>query len=326
MSAGSRPRALSLLRCSTRRLAVAAGGALYAVAVSAAAAPPPAADAEAAPALRIEQGRISADVGTVPIASILAQVARATGATVLVRGDLGLTRPQSFRAAPLFDGLERLVAPNHLLVEYAAGRDDLPPRIARIRVFGAGAANDPSPEPLAIGAATTPAATIAGSSVGAGRFSGKLGWSYDDPDKLPSLPVRVRQIGTIYASSGTDGLAALTEIIESDPDTPARVAAVRALVQFPVEDVYGLVQQALADSSPEVRLAGVAAIDPHASEPMLNLVEFVVDESEDQRVRLAAIERLAGYQASDDVRQALNEAAGAEDAKVRAAARAVLQR
>jgi hypothetical protein len=292
-------------------------------AVMSPAAPPAAGRSEVD--VRIDRGRITADVGQVPIADILSRVGRDTGAAVLIRGDLGTTRPQSFANAPLLDGLERLVAPNHLVLEFGPvrGGGDVEPRLLRIRVFGMGTATDPNPEPLAI-ATHGKAGGLPEVARLTPTFDGRLGWDYADAARLPPLAQRVRRIGGIYAVSGEAGLAALRMVLEADPDATARSAAVRAAGAFPYEAVMPLLQQALTDESPDVRLATVAAINPDPDQPPTFLIDVISDSAEDERVRLSALEHLGRFRLDDQVQDLLQEIAASDDPRVSTAARAML--
>jgi hypothetical protein len=289
----------------------------------------PAADepstAAAHPAVRIERGRISVDVGEVPVAAILATVARDLRAEVLIRGDLGVTKAQTFTDLPLLDGLERLVQPNHLLIEFEPPRGGLSPRILRIRVFGLGAANDPSLEPETLAAAGGSAAVARTPAVGP-RFDGNLGWSYEDESRLPPLAQRVRRISGIYAVSGERGMDALRLVVEADPDAAARAAAVRSAAAFPYQDALPLLQQAINDASIDVRLAAVSAINPDPTDPPMFLVDTIVNEEEDQRVRLTALERLGRFRDDEQVQDVLADIALSEDPRINQAAQALVDR
>lgn len=277
------------------------------------------------PMVRIERGRISADVAAVPMLAVLTKVAHGTGAVVLVRGELGTTRPQSFTDAPIRDGLERLVAPNHLVVEFAPSASGVATRITRIRVFGTGAETEKAIEPQTIGPGTPPPADTAAQRDAVATFNGELGWAYDDGSALPPVALRVRKIGSIYPSSGAEGVNALGAVIESDPDAPVRAAALRALTQFSGEDGYPLIQAALADTNAEVRLAAINAIDTDASEPSPMLLDLVINDNEEQRLRLAGLERLAPYREREDVRTILEALRNTADDRVRAEAVALLK-
>lgn len=269
---------------------------------------------------------MSADVAAVPLVAVLTEVARRTGAVVLIRGELGDTRPQSFTDAPIREGLERLVAPNHLLVEFAPSASGVASRITRIRVFGAGAEVEKTIEPQQIGPGTPTPANAAEARRAVAPFDGKLGWAYDDGSTLPPLALRVRKIGTIFPSAGDEGVNALGDIIENDPDPQARAAALRALGQFDGESGYPLIQAALADQDAEVRLAAINAVDSMSNQPSAMLLELVVDDNEEQRLRLAGLERLAPYRDRDEVRDVLEQLQNTNDGRVRAAAKALLQR
>ena len=275
--------------------------------------------------VRIDRGRITVEIGQVPVAEVLAAVARDLRADVLVRGDLGLTKAQTFSEAPLLDGLERLVQPNHLVVEFAPRRDGVSPRIVRIRVFGLGAATDPSAEPESLTAAGGSAAVARTARTAAG-FDGNLGWSYDDASQLPPVAQRVRRIGGIYAVSGVAGLDALRTVIDNDPNSAPRAAAVRSVAAFPYQDAVPLLQQALYDESIEVRLAAVSAINPDPTEPPMFLVDTIVNEEEDPRVRLTALERLGRFRLDEQVQDALTDIAASDDPRISQAAQALVGR
>lgn len=276
--------------------------------------------------VRIERGRISADVREeVPVVTILAQVARGTGAVVLVRGELGNTRPQTFADEPIRDGIERLVAPNHLMVEFAPAASGVASRITRIRVFGAGTGSEKAIDPQQIGSASPAPADAAAARSAVAPFDGKLGWSYDDESPLPPVALRVRKVGSIFPSSGDEGINALGAVIENDPDSQVRAAALRALAQYSGESAYPLIQAALADDNVDVRMAAINAIDTTAAQPSAMLLDLVVNEDEDQRLRLAGLERLAPYRDRDEVRAVLKELQKTTNDRVRTAAKALLQ-
>lgn len=291
----------------------------------------------AAPAdIRIEVvgGRLSADVGEVPTSDMLAEVARELRTSIFVRGDLGRTRPQRFSDAPLIKGLERLVAPNRLMIEYAPQRDpQFDPRIVRIRVFGEGAAAERQIEPAQVGDGV---GAVAGRTAERPRRErdgppdddpqSPLTWSYDDEDEpLPPVAARIRRIAQVFPTSGEAGLAALSGVLDADPDASVRVAAVRAVAGFRNENSEMLLEEALLDDDPGVRLAAVTAIGGGPlTEAPASLIDLVTDEEEDSRVRLAALDVLRRFSGDDDVRAAFSDAAEAEDAQVRAAAQRAL--
>lgn len=276
--------------------------------------------------VRVERGRISADVrDDVPVVSVLAQVARGIGAVVFVRGELGNARPQSFTDATIQDGLERLVAPNHLVVEFAPSRSGVANRITRIRVFGPGTGSERTIDPQQIGPGTPAPANAAAARQAVAPFDGKLGWSYDDSSPLPPVALRVRKVGGIFPSSGGEGVNALGAVIENDPDSQVRAAALRALAQFSGEAAYPLIQAALADDNADVRMAAINAIDTTADQPSAMLLDLVVNEDEDQRLRLAGLEHLAPYRDREEVRAVFEDLQKTGDDRVRAAAKSLLQ-
>lgn len=286
--------------------------------------------------IRIEVvgGRISAEIGEVPAADMLSVVAREVNAPIFVRGDLGNTRAQTFSDTPLIKGLERLVAPNRLMIEYAPQRSaKIEPAIARIRVFGDGAAGERQIEP----AQFSPDGSVSAGqpAAGGGRDVAQqesldppdddpqspLHWSYDDDEQLPPEAARIRRIAQVLPASGEAGLAALSGVLDADPDASVRVAAVRAIAGFRNEDSEMLLEEALLDDEAAVRLAAVTAIGGGTlTEAPVSLIDVLTDEEEESQVRLAALEVLKRFTGDADAREAISDSVEAEDPQVRAAA------
>ena len=55
--------------------------------------------------VRVEKGRLSVDVGAVPLVDVLKAIAEQTGADLLVHGNPGLVRPKAFTDEPLPQGI-----------------------------------------------------------------------------------------------------------------------------------------------------------------------------------------------------------------------------
>jgi hypothetical protein len=85
--------------------------------------------------VRLEEDRLSVEVGAVPLVDVLKAIAEQTGAKLLVRCDLGAVRPQAFTDQPLAEGIRRLVEPNNLTMTFApATGPDAGPRLVSLTV------------------------------------------------------------------------------------------------------------------------------------------------------------------------------------------------
>ncbi|HET6521456.1 MAG TPA: HEAT repeat domain-containing protein [Geminicoccaceae bacterium] len=86
--------------------------------------------------VRWADGRLAAEVGAVPVQTVLQAIAEATGAEVRGSGELGTTSAQSFEGLPIEAALRRLVGDHGILVRYAPpAPGESGSRVAAIRVY-----------------------------------------------------------------------------------------------------------------------------------------------------------------------------------------------
>src|SRR6266511_3623529 len=153
--------------------------------------------------VRVEGGRISADLSQVPIADVLTAIAEQTGARLSIRGNLGIVRPQAFSGVPLVDALPQLAQPNGVLLRFAPAEGGDGRRLVAILAVAPGAAG-----PAGDGSGSQVRATPA-----VGRLDPRKGlpsgfWDYDGDAPLPELEQRIAQLGAIAGTRGPAATAA----------------------------------------------------------------------------------------------------------------------
>lgn len=199
---------------------------------------------------------ISATVGEASVETAVRALGEALGAKVVVRGDLGPARQESFSDIPFEAALRRLAGGNGFMVLYqpreAPGGPDRPREI-RVYPRGAGgpAAVPPArPTPPAPKATTDVAAALI--EKGDAAALGELGRLYEgtpDPAKRRQLiaelsqrhnpaagdllaralldreqPIRIIAARGLWASRGLDGARQIREAARREPDPTARQA------------------------------------------------------------------------------------------------------
>ncbi len=85
----------------------------------------------------IEEGLLSVRLEKVPLAEVLHEIGKEAGIRVIISGELGAVRPQSFQRLPLEAGIARLVGDNGLVMIRAAPDDATrTARLTQIMVYG----------------------------------------------------------------------------------------------------------------------------------------------------------------------------------------------
>lgn len=95
------------------------------------------ADAASQFRVAIEEGLLSVRLENVPLAEVLHEIGKEAGIRVIISGELGTVRPQSFRGLSLEAGIARLVGDNGLVMIRAASDDATrTARLTQIMVYG----------------------------------------------------------------------------------------------------------------------------------------------------------------------------------------------
>ena len=244
--------------------------------------------------VRVEDGRLSVEVGAVPLTDVLRAIAERAGVDLMVRGELGDVRPQKFTGAPLADGIRRLVEPHGLAMTFEPARGpDGAPRLTSLTVDASVAPSDEA---------------MAGSA-------GRVG-----PPTGAERPPTLRE----FARGGDDAVvAALGQALMRDPDALAQGATGAAIGGFEGPEDDSALRAALATDDPLARMEALRTIGAggNADAAVGPLVEALIGD-EDPEVRRTAVEALADL-GSDEALLALEGALDDPDGTVRAAARAL---
>ena len=256
----------------------------------------------------VEDGLLSAQLGSVPVADVLAAVAEQTGAKLSVRGELGNARPQAFSDVPLKEALPRLVQPNGVILQFDPGiRGEQ--RLVAIHAVAPG-----SP-----GQTTKPAAV---------RYDIRPGtqpklWDYEDSEKMPSPQQRIEVLQKL-AKQRQPPLQALTFVLGGDPDTSVRRAALGLIANIRGEEAHRIVIQSVADPDPELRIDALRALASGGEKPV-NLLAQAIKNDIETSVRVAAITML-GRRDGELARAILESARNDPDPQIRDAVEQALQR
>lgn len=277
----------------------------------------------AAPAQALEVSvdgeQLTADLRQEPVADVLAAVARQTGAKLSIRGDLGSVRRQAFSRVPLAEALPRLVQPNGLILEFAPTPDATGGRrLVAIRAVAPGA----------------PPGEGDGSSVRITRSSRNDPtrgappgfWSYEKGDvPLPPLEQRIEQLNKLTRQRGENATAALVYVLVADPEPAVRRSALGMLAGMSNPEAKAAITQAVADHDPEIRADSLRALArPGQSKPISLLAQAARGDA-DPRVRVAALDLLAGRD-GEIVQMVLKGAINDADPDIREAAQRALRR
>jgi hypothetical protein len=234
-------------------------------------------------------GRLSLDVGTVPLRDVLEAIAAQTGAELTVHGDLGTTSPQRFRQARLEDGLERLGGVRGLAVVVVYGPPAADGRVVVREILVA--ASDGSRGPATtIGAGSAPAdggrllevSRLARrrDAEGLGRLLledpspeirrqaaaalGRVGTAGRSPLLAalgdPDVRVRVKVVEGLGRVGGEDAVAALRGVLAGAGDSTTRTVAVWALARFPGAGAAAALDAARLDADQQVSQAAEQAL------------------------------------------------------------------
>jgi hypothetical protein len=256
----------------------------------------------------VEDGRLSAQLGSVPLADVLAAVAEQTGARLSVRGELGNARPQAFSDVPLREALPRLVQPNGVILQFDRG-DGAEQRLVAIHAVAPG-----SP-----GKVTSPASV---------RFSPRPGtqpklWDYEDSEKMPEPQRRIEVLQKL-AKQRQPPLHAFTFVLSGDPDPSVRRAALGLIAALPGEEAHRVVVQSVADADPELRIDALRVLAAGREKPV-NLLAQAARSDVEPSVRIAAIKML-GRRDGELARAVLESARNDPDPQIRDAVEQALQR
>ena len=258
----------------------------------------------------IEGDRMSADVGAVPIADVLAAVAEQTGAKLSVRGNLGNARPQAFTNVPMNEALCRVTQPNGVILQFDGGVGD-GHRLVAIHAVAPGSLG-----------------TAPGSSSQGVRLDTRSGaqsqlWDYENPEGIPAPEKRIEVLRKL-AKQRQPPLQSFTFVLAGDPDPTVRRAALGLIAGFPGAEAAARLWESVADADPELRVDALRALSAGRDKPV-NFLAQVAKSDTEATVRVAAIGMLDPRD-GELARAVLEGARNAPDPQVREAVEQALNR
>lgn len=271
--------------------------------------------------VRVENQRLSVELGRVPLHEVLIAVAAQTGARLTMKGDLGQVAPQAFTGVPIAEGLARLASGNGLLLEFAPTRDGSAAKLVTIRAVA------PKGGQVATSGELQPRQAVAHAAPNRDGMPANF-WNYQDgSENLPSPDVRIARINQIGRQRGPASEAALTAVVSADPEAAVRAAAVHLLAAFRTDAARAALTQAANDGETEVRIEALRALgsQPAGAKPVEVLVRALMGDA-DREVRITAA-NLLSTRDGPTAKAALEAAAGADqDQQLREIARQALRR
>lgn len=202
----------------------------------------------------VSGAHISARLDEGPRVEVLEEIARQSGIRVVVHGDLGAVRPQTFDRLSLTEGIRRVVGDHALMTIHSGGR------LATVLVRARSAGGSRTPPPV-LGA---PAAE-----------------SSPSPGSGPYLDDRRSAIAALVHRGGVAGVRGLSRMLQEDPDPTVRRLATNALLNLSATSSLDTALRtqaarafgsALDDERTEVRLEavrGLGLVHGHVANPRL---------------------------------------------------------
>lgn len=259
--------------------------------------------------ITIEDGRLSATFGAIPISDVLTAVAEQTGARLSVRGELGNARPQAFKGMPLTEALPRIARPNGVILQFDDGAGSGAER--RLIAIHAVAPGSPG-----TAASTAPRIDLRSAS------RGPL-WDYEESEKLPDPQQRIGALQKL-AKQRQPPLQAFSFVLAGDPDPSVRRAALGLIASLPGEEARQTIVQTVADADPEMRMDALRVLAASREKPVSLLAQVAKGDAEPS-VRITAI-GLLDRRDGELARAVLEGARSDPDPQVRDAVEQALRR
>jgi hypothetical protein len=180
-----------------------------------------------------DDGRLTVDLGEVPLSNVLAQIAKDANAELEIRGDVARVRPQTFAGLPMTEGIRRLTGRNSSILWFGPADDGgSAPHLRRIVVINrqAGAEMTNRADNISLRAAGRTIPRTSRPAASGGSFTAVTRVpSYVSFAKL-DRQTRLYAIAQL-ARSGGAGRNVLIRIAAVEKDVAIRQAAVAALAQ-----------------------------------------------------------------------------------------------
>lgn len=197
--------------------------------------------------MRVEDGRITADITDSPFQTVLQELADRTGVIFEARSQENPLISIHLQSVPLEEAIQRIASKDNAL--YLYGREDEPGRITMVRLYPrSGPVIQPGIVYLGTGAVT------------------KANFTVETPEQAlqalssnASIQERETGISILVRSRGDAAVKALMNCV-TDPAPEIRVAAIEGLGAMGVRAALPLILKGLKDTHPGVRQSAATAV------------------------------------------------------------------
>jgi hypothetical protein len=236
-------------------------------------------------AVWVEDGRLSVDLGPVPLALVLEDIAAQAAIALRIKGDPGEVWPQAFLDLPLEDGIRRLVGRVGLVMRFEPAPGAEPARrVASVLVHGRRGEAQAAVEPAPVAEAAAPAARSRSTALPHDRFSS----------------VRAMARGRVPPN-----LPWLVGVAQFERNVSVRRLAVAALGRAGRPEAAGAITWALRDRNARVRTTAIRALGRALGDAAAPVLRRIAGNESDPKGQEAAIEALQALE-----RRAARAAAG----------------
>jgi hypothetical protein len=209
--------------------------------------PRPAVKKELLLRMRVEEGRVTADISNAPLQQVLKELADRTGIVFEVRAQENPPVSIHLQHVPPAEAIERIASGNNVMFYYGQGAEA--DRIIMARIFSR---SSPGPQPalvyLGTGAVTKTSNTV------------------ETPEEALQVlasesSVEEKEIGIeiLSKSKNSTSVKALTDCL-SDPAPEIRVVAIEGLAAMGAQEALPGILKSLRDANPGVRQSAAMAV------------------------------------------------------------------
>lgn len=267
--------------------------------------------------VRVEDERMSLQVGQAPLGDVLRAVGEAGGFEVKLEGELGEVQPQRFQNLPLGRAIRRLTGDHGLIMAYADDGSLESVRVHAATLIGASpeereAARQRAVEQRQAVLARVKAPTTPEPAEGGGAFG-----ALEQSERF----ARVRELAR---QGDPDSLPILGEALSGEPDPALRRAAAAAIGNIGGPEATRLLEGALSDDDASVRMQALRGMREAEPAVAVNAYGDVIQRDPDPAVRRAAVDLVASL--GDEGLEVLEMALDDDDDRVRQAAETALER
>jgi hypothetical protein len=230
--------------------------------------------------IRVRDGLVTVRAADVPLGEVLSTLGKAAGVKLFLRGSFESPLRTSFEDAPLNEAIRRLTESHSVAVVHHVDENGDEGGVVSVWVF-----EKESSE-------VRPAPAGARGDVPTAPRRREEREALDYPASVSAVEVLDR----LHRLDGETALHLLGRIVREDPDPYFREQAISALAETGDDGAVSLMAAALADEDAGVRRHAVDSLARVGGTPAVQFAGQALHGDPDARVRLAAVEVLAGIE------------------------------